>query len=119
MYVQRLCDLVERAGVWLWPNRLALGKLAILDAVPGLGKSLVVLDLCARITSGLPMPDAQVGSAPANVLIINAEDGDSDTLRPRLRAMGADLQRTFVASLNEGNSDTPRLPRFPADAAIL
>jgi len=33
---------------WLWPSRLALGKLAILDGDPGLGKSLVALDIRAR-----------------------------------------------------------------------
>ena len=33
---------------WLWPGRLALGKLAMLDADPGVGKSLLTLDLCAR-----------------------------------------------------------------------
>ena len=49
---------VESCAVsWLWDQRLALGKLAILDGDPGLGKSLVALDLCARLSTGRPMPD--------------------------------------------------------------
>src|SRR5262249_172381 len=42
---------------WLWPGRLALGKLAMLDGDPGMGKSLLALDLCARLSTGRPLPD--------------------------------------------------------------
>jgi hypothetical protein len=42
-------QLASRPVGWLWPGRLALGKLAIVDGDPGLGKSLVTLDLCAPI----------------------------------------------------------------------
>ena len=40
---------------WLWPGRLALGSLTMLDGDPGIGKSLITLDLCARVTR-LPFP---------------------------------------------------------------
>ncbi len=42
---------------WLWPGYLALGSLAILDGDPGMGKSLVTLDLTARLTTGRPWPE--------------------------------------------------------------
>ena len=45
------------AVAWLWPGRLALTKLAILEGDPGMGKSLVALDLCARVTRGGLFPD--------------------------------------------------------------
>ena len=35
---------------WLWPGWLAPGKLSILDGDPGLGKSFLALDLCARLS---------------------------------------------------------------------
>src|SRR5436305_5388113 len=76
---------------WLWPGRLALGKLAILDGDPGLGKSLSTLDLCARLSTGRPFPDGSPGPGPANSLILNGEDGAEDTIVPRLQALGADL----------------------------
>src|SRR5438045_1707631 len=47
-----LSALQARAIGWLWPSWLALGKLAILDAGPGLGKSLLALDCCARLSTG-------------------------------------------------------------------
>jgi hypothetical protein len=44
-----LTRIVPRTLDWLWPNRLAMGKLAMFDGDPGRGKSLVTLDmLCPR-----------------------------------------------------------------------
>ncbi|WIG61809.1 MAG: hypothetical protein OJF49_004558 [Ktedonobacterales bacterium] len=34
---------------WLWPGRIPMGAITILDGDPGLGKSLVALDLIARV----------------------------------------------------------------------
>ena len=57
-------DTVPRERVsWLWAGRLALGKLAIIDGDPGLGKSVVTLDIAARVSTGSPMP----GDAPTYV----------------------------------------------------
>lgn len=96
---------------WLWPNRLALGKLAILDGDPGLGKSLITLDLGARLTTGRPFPDSSPAPAPANVLVFNAEDAVTDTLRPRLLALGADLDRCFIVEAEaDGPADALSVP---------
>jgi len=42
---------------WLWKPRLALGKITTFDGDPGLGKSLIGVDIGARITRGKEMPD--------------------------------------------------------------
>jgi hypothetical protein len=91
-------ELTTRTIDWLWPGRLALGKLAILDGDPGLGKSLVTLDLCARLSTGRAFPDgaAGPGPGPGGAIVLNGEDGDEDTIRPRLQALGADLGRVFI-----------------------
>jgi len=89
---------------WLWPGRLALGHLAILDGDPGLGKSLVTLDLCARITTGQPYPDGQPGTRPGNVVVLNGEDGARDVIPGRLRAAGADLKRVQVFDRADGEA---------------
>ncbi|HWG41633.1 MAG TPA: AAA family ATPase [Gemmataceae bacterium] len=102
---------------WLWPGRLALGKLAILDGDPGLGKSLVTLDLCARLSTGRPFPDDTAGPGPAAALILNGEDSAHDTVRPRLEALGADLQRVFVLHQDDGPNE--QLLRLPAQTAVL
>jgi hypothetical protein len=106
-------QLVARPLSWLCPGRLALGKLAILDGDPGLGKSLVALDLCARLSTNRPCPDGGAMPGPANSLVLNAEDGPADTIHARLAANGADLQRVFVVDPDD------ELPRFPSRAAQL
>src|SRR4051794_17983044 len=45
MHPQSLNLVTAHPTHWLWPNRFALGKLALLDGDPGLGKSLVTLNL--------------------------------------------------------------------------
>jgi putative DNA primase/helicase len=91
--VRPVSQLVSRPLTWLWPGRLALGKLAILDGDPGLGKSLVTLDLCARLSTGRPFPDGSCCPGVGNSIVLNGEDGAEDTIRPRLQALGADLER--------------------------
>jgi AAA domain len=101
-----LDQLVPRAVSWLWPGRLALGKLSILEGDPQRGKSLLALELCARLSTGRAWPDDSPSPGPAAALIVNGEDGDADTTVPRLRALGADLGRCFV--LERGDEDAGR-----------
>jgi hypothetical protein len=89
----RLDTVQPEAVTWLWPGRLPLGKLVVLDGDPGLGKSTATLDIAARVSRGWPMPDGTGGGHPAGVVIVSAEDGVADTIVPRLNAAGADLSR--------------------------
>lgn len=74
---------------WLWTGRLALGKLTMMDGDPGLGKSLVTVDLAARVAMGRSMPDGSAGlGEPANVVLVSGEDSYADTVAPRLLAAG-------------------------------
>lgn len=85
-------DRVEPEDVmWLWPGRIPLGKLTIIDGDPGLGKSLVSLDVAARLSAGKPMPDGAQPDiiGPASVVLLSVEDGLADTIRPRLDLAGA------------------------------
>src|SRR5437773_12302183 len=85
--------IVTRPVEWLWPGRLPLGKLAILDGDPGVGKSLFTLDLCARLSTGRPFPDGSPGPGPSNSIVLDGEDGGEDTVCPRLQALGGYLER--------------------------
>jgi putative DNA primase/helicase len=111
--------MVQREAVdWLWSGYLARGKLHMLDGDPGLGKSTTALDLAARLSRGAPMPDGSPGIAPAGVVILTAEDGMADTVRPRLEAAGADLSR-IVALTGIVDADGERMPSLPADLAAI
>jgi hypothetical protein len=63
---------------------------------PGVGKSLLALDIVARLSSGRPMAQSSEARPPCNVLLLCAEDGAADTIKPRLEAAGADCSRVHV-----------------------
>jgi hypothetical protein len=117
MQVLSVSQLTPRPLVWLWPKRLLEGKLAILDGDPGLGKSLVTLDLCARLSTGRPFPDGSPSFGPVNSLVLNSEDGAEDTIRPRLQALGADLERVFVPHAGDAGLAEPL--RIPGQLSML
>ena len=51
-----LADVPAAEVDWLWPGRIAVGKVTLLAGDPGLGKSLVTLDMAARVSTGAPWP---------------------------------------------------------------
>src|ERR1022692_3252261 len=95
---------------WLWPGYLAVGSLAILDGDPGLGKSMVTLDLAARLTTGRPWPDGTASPGPASVVLLCDEDVET-IIAMRLKSLGADVARTYLWP----RLADPGLPRFPVD----
>ena len=101
---------------WLWPGRLPLGKLVVLDGDPAVGKSTLAVDLAARVTTGARWPDG-TECPVGDVLILSAEDGLADTIRPRLDAAGGDPNRvhalTDVRYLAEDGATRVRRPRWP------
>lgn len=100
---------------WEWMHRIPRAKVTVLDGDPGLGKSTLALDLAARRTRGLPMPGDERELDPAGAVFLTAEDGIADTLRPRLEAAGADLDRVAVLTAVRDEQGRPRLPVIPDD----
>jgi len=86
---------------WLWPNRIPFGRLTLFDGDPGVGKSKLTRKIAAAVTTGAALPGGKK-AAPANVLLISIEDGLSDTVRPDLDAMGADVSRVAVPNPKRG-----------------
>jgi RecA-family ATPase len=96
MRTVRAIDVEPEAVDWLWYPRVPLGKLTLLAGDPGGGKSQISIAIAAAVTKGVPLPGDTAFVDPANVLIISAEDGIADTIRPRLEAAGADLTRAHI-----------------------
>jgi AAA domain len=110
---------VEREHVrWLWPDRIPLRKVTVLDGDPGTGKSTLTLTIAAKVTTASPFPD---GTRPerGDVILLSAEDDIGDTIRPRLEAAGADLDRCWVLPDVHPEDKEPRPPELPADLFLL
>jgi len=121
--VVRLADVAPEETRWLWPGRIPMGKLSVLDGDPNVGKSTVCLDLAARVSTGSSLPEQLQGNDPRGVVILTAEDGLADTVRPRLEAAGGDPSRVValqgVPTHVTGDFPVLRLPSIPQDLDLL
>ena len=93
LVVANVATIEELPMKWLWPNRIARGKLHVLAGEPGLSKSVLTCAIAAIVTTGGEWPLDGTHCAAGDVLMLNAEDDPADTIRPRLRAASADLAR--------------------------
>ena len=93
-----LSRIPEKPVRWLWKPFLPRAKIVLLDGDPGVGKSLLALDLAARLSRGAALPDGSPAGRPHTILLLAAEDDPGSTIRPRAAAAGADLERLVVVA---------------------
>ena len=99
---------------WLAPKRIAAGKITDLSGDPGSGKSTLVADVAARISRGRALPDGERGE-PRGVVLLSAEDGPGDTIRPRLEVAQADLDRIAILTTKPDGG----MLSIPADISLV
>jgi len=91
-----MSQIVPKSVNWLWPGRIARGKLSIFVGNPGLGKSQVCASLASVVSNGGLWPVDRTQADRGSVVILSAEDDPEDTIRPRLEAAGADLNKVYI-----------------------
>ena len=96
-----LANVTPTKVEWLWWPYIASGTVSLLDGDPGVGKSLLTLQLATSISRGWPLPDqygklTELLPGPQNVLILSTEDSLAHTVVPRLLAINADCARVTV-----------------------
>ena len=84
---------------WLWYPFIAIGKITLLQCDPGDGKSTMMMNLIAELSTGGKTPDGCKIGTPQKVIYQCSEDGVSDTIKPRLERCGADCKK--IAFINE------------------
>lgn len=93
----RLSDIEPEEVRWLWYPYVPAGKLTLLEGDPGMGKSFITCSMAADISRGRQLPGQKAPMPPQRVLMLSAEDGLGDTVRPRIEAMGGDMDNIFVS----------------------
>jgi putative DNA primase/helicase len=96
LHAQSLSDIPATQVDWLVPGRVPLGMLTILAGDPGVGKSLLTAEWVARVTS-------EHGESDGGVILVTSEDSPSATLRPRLQAAGARVERVWLPHDEDGD----------------
>ena len=103
--VVRIGD-VDRVEVeWVWHPYIPRGKLTLLEGDPGQGKSWITLAIATALSLGHGLPGEDKSRSPGRVLIMTAEDGLGDTVRPRLDDMGADVDRIYASETVDSFDD--------------
>ncbi len=120
-------DIEERETTWLWYPYLPAGSVVSLEGNPGEGKSWVTLSFATSVSLGhwpfsfsdaRPMKEQEgrdLGE-PAAVLHINVEDSPEETIRKRLRNLGADCARVFlIEGVQKPLKDGTKVVHFTID----
>jgi hypothetical protein len=93
---RRLSDVKMRPIEWVWPSRIARGKHTTIAGEPGVSKSTLLYWVAAAVSKGRPWPCGE-GTAPiGSVIILSAEDGAEDTIKPRILAAGGDATKVHI-----------------------
>ncbi len=113
-----LADVQPERVTWLWEGRIPRGKLTIIDGDPDLGKSALSTDLAARVSVGRTFPDGDPCER-AGVILMNAEDGVADTIRPRFDAAGGDATMVLSLASEKDEDGYDRILSIPEDIPII
>ena len=96
---KRMSDVQPEPITWLWPPRIAQGKVTLIAGDPGLGKSMITVAMAAHVSRGTPWPVDRSCCPQGDTIMVSAEDDPGDTIRPRLDAAGADVSRVHVLTM--------------------
>ena len=113
-----VADVEMKEVEWVWPLRLARGKMTIIAGETGLGKSQIACDVAARITRGWSWPDNSERAPRGSVVILASEDA-INTVRPRLEALGAKVEQVHVVKMVVKEQGAKRLVNLAADLGKL
>lgn len=103
---------------WLWPQRIACGKISVIAGDPGLGKSQFCAWLASIVTIGSAWPDAPACAA-GKVIFLSAEDDVADTIKPRLIAAGANIDDCYtLEAIREEEKDQEKIRGFNLEKDI-
>lgn len=124
-------EITMRASRWLWEESspqtfrapgghdsaqwLPLGALCLLGGREGTGKSTWAYRVAAKLTTGT-LPGSFFGQ-PKAVVIVATEDSWAHTIKPRLAAAGAGMDRVYRVDAVEDGFETGLT--LPADVAGL
>ena len=92
----RLSTVESTKAEWLWYPYIPSGKITLMTADPGTGKTFFSLYLASQISTGRPFYGQELYNKPGVVVYQTAEDGIADTLKPRLEPMNPNFENIYI-----------------------
>jgi RecA-family ATPase len=105
---------VKKDTMWLWYPFLPTGKISILVAEQGEGKTTMALAIASYVTRGIGLPGMDNYQEPGNVIFQSAEDDYNEVIFQRLEAAGADMNRISFINDPDGllTLDSEEFPEY-------
>ena len=85
-------EVEKREVDWLWQRYIPRGKLTLMTGDPQAGKTTLLCDIMAALSTGRPLPGETEPRAPERSWLMSSEDDKHDTLIWRLENQRADLR---------------------------
>ena len=120
-----LSDIESEIQEWLWDHRIPKGALTNLSGDADNGKSMVLYDILARISSGADFPDGAAnpyGGEPRKVILLFSEGSLKTTVKPRMTVMGANMSNVLTlksVSIKGEKDETKRQFYLKTDLDLL
>lgn len=111
-FLVRAADVRMENATFLWEPYAPCGAVTVAAGIGGLGKSHATIDLAARVSRGQSKGDHH--GKPGRVIIATTEDAWAQTVVPRLKAAGADLERVSLVNVERGFVIPDDLPKLEA-----
>lgn len=93
----------KREIEWLWKGYLPKGTVSLLTGDPQAGKSTLVCEIVACLSTGRPLPgEDEVTRKPVKSWIMSSEDAADTTIIWRLINQGADLDQVYITDERAG-----------------
>lgn len=107
----------------IWPGLIYKKKISIFVGKAGKGKSQTLAKIAASISNGGKVPNSNSNFPQGTVLILSAEDRAADTIRPRLIANNANMEKiidiTASSHLNSRGKKVSGFVRLDTDMELL
>ena len=91
---------------WLWKPYIPKAAITMIVGDGGYGKSWMTCAIAADLSKGRALP-GQSPLPPQRVLIISAEDGIGQIIKPKMEVLNADMSR--IAAFDEGFVLNPKM----------
>ncbi len=104
---RKMSEIEPKPVNWLWKDYIAKGTFTLITGEPDLGKSQMTLSMTAIVTTGGNWPVSGEKCEEGNVIILSDEDNLEKTIRPRLEANGANLEKIhYLDGIGKGDSNS-------------
>jgi hypothetical protein len=95
---------------WLWPDRIPLGTVTVIEGAAGSGKSRVAFDLAARAAARHTWPDGTPAALPAADVLVIARHQEAGRITAQIQRSEAEPRHVF--QFDGFDSKIPAADRF-------